>query len=326
MGFHSPPSGGSAVSASVPSPPVESAPVTPPHPAHLVQLWRDVRDALYSLPSYFSSPLVLQGVSVTDLFTFAASAGSSIEQQVVDNLNRLRSTTWDAQGSFAHYRFERQSQRFPDVVLRSNAPGVSPATLMEIELKGWYALAKEGEPTFRYRVTPAVCSDLDLLVVYPWALSNVISGSPFLYEPYIRSARFAAQYKNYFWEHVRSSSADKRIRLSSVASYYPIKSDAISDVPHSDSGGNFGRIARTGIMDDFTAEVGQQLLAGIPTDAWRRFFRVFTENPTQGAIDRLIDTLDREQKASPDALLKTDDHVARLRAILEETASIFAGP
>lgn len=326
MGSHSPSSGGSAVSASVPSSPVETSPTTPPHPAHQVQLWQDVRDALYSLPSYFTSPLVLQGVSVTDLFTFAASAGSSIEQQVVDNLNRLRSTTWDAQGNFAHYRFERQSQRFPDVVLRSNAPGVTPATLMGIELKGWYALAKEGEPTFRYRVTPAVCSDFDLLVVYPWALSNVISGSPFLYAPYIRSARFAALYKNYFWKHVRSSSADKGIRLSSASSFYPLKSDPISDIPRSDSGGNFGRIARTGIMDAFTAEVGQQLLAGIPTDAWRRFFRVFTENPTQGAIDRLIATLEGEQKASPGALLKSGDAVARLRQIVEEMADIFAQP
>lgn len=146
------------------------------------------------------------------------------------------------------------------------------------------------------------------------------------YEPYIRSARFAAEYKNYYWEHVRSSSADKRIRRSGVTGFYPVKSDAISDVPLSDSGQNFGRIARTGIMDEFTAEVGKQLLAGIPTDAWRRFFKVFTENPTEGAIDRLIATLEREQRASSDSVLRTDAQVARLRQIVEEMAGLFSEP
>jgi len=117
---------------------------------------------------------------------------------VVDNLNRLRSTTWDTNGTFALYAFERQPQRFPDVVLRSEAPNAPfGPLLMGIELKGWYALAKEGEPTFRYTVTPAVCSDFDLLVVFPWALTNVVSGSPFLYAPYVRTARFAAEYRNY---------------------------------------------------------------------------------------------------------------------------------
>ena len=40
---------------------------------------------------------------------------------------------------------------------------------MGIELKGWYVLAKEKEPSFRYKVTPAVCAPADLLVVVPWA-------------------------------------------------------------------------------------------------------------------------------------------------------------
>jgi hypothetical protein len=49
---------------------------------------------------------------------------------------------------------------------------------MGIELKGWYVLAKEKEPSFRYKVTLTVCAPADLLVVVPWALSNVISGRP----------------------------------------------------------------------------------------------------------------------------------------------------
>lgn len=143
---------------------------------------------------------------------------------------------------------------------------------------------------------------------------------------YIRSARFAAEYKNFYWEHRRSSSGNKNIKLSTATGHYPIKSDLISDVPMEDSGGNFGRFARTEVMDEFTVEVGMQLLAGIPTQAWRKFFKVFTENPTPGAIDRLIATFEREQRNSPDSLLKTDVQVAQLRKIVEEMADLFVQP
>lgn len=219
--------------------------------------------------------------------------------------------------------FERQSQRFPDVVLRTTAPNMTPTTLMGIKLKGWYALAKEGEPTFRYTVTPAVCSEFDLLVVYPWALTSVISGSPFLFPPYVRSARFAAEYKNYFWEHLRDSALDKRIILSTATGHYPVKSDAISDVAVEDSGGNFGRFARTEAMDEFTGEIGKQPIAGIPVQAWRRFFKVFTENPTPAAIENLARSLERERRADPDAVLKTTAQVAQFRAILQQMAGLF---
>lgn len=142
--------------------------------------------ALYALPPQFESDLNISGVRATDLFTFNASLGATIEEQVVDALNALRTSTWDQDEQYAQYRFVRQPQTFPDVVLRAAAPGVTPEILFGIELKGWYVLAKEREPSFRYRVTPAVCAPDDFLAVFPWALSRVVSGSPQLFHPMSR--------------------------------------------------------------------------------------------------------------------------------------------
>lgn len=84
-------------------------------------LWRNVRDTLYALPAYFKSDLSVSGVLATDLFTFNSSLGATIEQQVVAQLNQLR-RAWDPDDKYPLYRFERQAQRFPDVVLRTNRP------------------------------------------------------------------------------------------------------------------------------------------------------------------------------------------------------------
>jgi len=83
---------------------------------------------------------------------------------------------------------------------------------MGIELKGWYLLAKEGEPSFRFQVTPRACAIQDLVVVVPWELINVISGKPQVFAPYVENARYAAEYRNYHWQHVRTSDSDNRIK------------------------------------------------------------------------------------------------------------------
>ena len=167
-------------------------------------LWKAVRSAIFSLPSRFESELFVSGVLATDLFAFNSSLAASIEEQVVSSLNRLR-TLWDPDQKYALYSFERQSQTFPDVVLRTASPTVEPRIIMGIELKGWYILAKEKAPSFRYKVTPAACAPADLLVVVPWALSRVVSGSPQVFNPYVVGARYAADLRNYWWQHQRGS-------------------------------------------------------------------------------------------------------------------------
>ena len=140
-----------------------------PNWEHLV-LWANVKAAIFALPSRFESELVISGVLATDLFAFNSSLGATIEDQVTASLNDLRSVL-DPDNQYSLYGFERQPQTFPDVVLRSSGPDITPQIIMGIELKGWYILAKEREPSFRYKVTPAACAPADLLVVVPWTLS-----------------------------------------------------------------------------------------------------------------------------------------------------------
>ncbi len=259
------------------------------------ELFKAVKKAIYSLPSSFKSSLNIHGVLATDLFAFNSSLGATIEQQVVDALNGLRSV-WDQNQKYALYQFERQPQTFPDVVLKTRAPDVKPYILMGIELKGWYILAKEREPSFRYKVTPAVCAPSDLLVVVPWALENVISGSPIVFKPFMMGARHAAQYRNWYWECKRKGSSVRTIRISDAAQYYPAKSDMISDRPESDGGGNFGRLARSGVMENYITELFTEKLAGIQLSAWQQFLSIFTESASQQDIE--------------DALIKISEHTS----------------
>jgi hypothetical protein len=82
-----------------------------------VALWWDVRAALYALPSYFQSRINIAGVPAPDLYSINSLLGATIEEQVVTGLNRLRAA-WDPDVKYALYRFERQPQQFPDVILR----------------------------------------------------------------------------------------------------------------------------------------------------------------------------------------------------------------
>ncbi len=122
--------------------------------------------ALYSVPAHFESPTVIEGLVATDLQTLNQMLGATIEAQVVSTLNRMR-TAWDPEEQYIRYSFYRQAQVFPDVLLKADRNGSE--ILMGIELKGWYLLAKEQMPNFRFQVTPDACAPADLLVVVPWA-------------------------------------------------------------------------------------------------------------------------------------------------------------
>jgi hypothetical protein len=102
---------------------------------------------------------------------------------------------------YSRYAFVRQSQTFPGVLLRNQQD--EKDILFGVELKSWYVLSKEGEPSFRYQATPEACADADLVVVIPWILSEVISGTPRLLRPYVELARYAAEYRNYYWQKSR---------------------------------------------------------------------------------------------------------------------------
>ena len=81
------------------------------------KLYESVKQALYSVPSYFRTDTVIEGISATDIFTLNAALGATIENQVVATLNQMREL-WDTEGKYRLYRFVRQSQTFPDVLLK----------------------------------------------------------------------------------------------------------------------------------------------------------------------------------------------------------------
>lgn len=232
------------------------------------QLWKRVRESLLALPDYFRTPTEIAGLLVTDLFTLNSVLGAMIEEQVVATLNGMRGV-WDPDKEYQAYSFVRQPQTFPDVLLRKTTNGQQ--VLMGIELKGWYLLAKEKMPNFRFTVSPDCCNPWDLIMVLPWALSNVIAGTPVAYHPFIAQAKYAADQRNHYWMHERESQSDAGVTLASGVGPYPRKSDPISDKANADSGGNFGRLARYGIMKAYVDQMLATDLRGVPVRDWLNF-------------------------------------------------------
>ena len=256
---------------------------TPPEDDPRTQLRRGVIDALRALPGYFRSETVIEGLAATDLFSLNAVLGTTIEVQVVRTLNRIRDV-WDPDERWGRYAFVRQPQTFPDVRLQAERGGEVDVAL-GVELKGWYLLAKEREPSLRYQVTPAACSDWDLVAVVPWYLTNVLAGTPVAMTPWVESARYTAEYRNHWWQYVRSTRADASIASPPDVVPYPTKDMRIADVPASDGGSNFGRLARVaGLMDEFIAAALETEIAGVAAHHWVSFVRLHAEHKDSDEI------------------------------------------
>lgn len=248
-----------------------------------------VQEALRALPAYFDSKTNIEGLGVTDLFSLNALLASTIEVQVVETLNRIRSV-WDPQNEWPLHSFERQAQTFPDVLLRRHASDGNADVALGIELKGWYLFAKEGVPSFRYTVTPDACGAWDLLVVVPWHLENVLAGSPRVGVPGVWSARHTAEIRNHWWRHERSAQSYSTIRMPADARPHD-RCDHTADRPVSDAGNNFGRIARIGIMREWIDGQRMVPIAGIPARNWVEFLR---RHADQGDLQLVFEQLARE--------------------------------
>ena len=264
-------------------------------------LVRNVKDAIRALPVYFRTATRIEGLDGGELFNLSAVLGSAIEVQVVETLNRIREV-WDPDDRWPRHRFVRSAQTFPDVrLLAHSRDGTGAGDIaLGIELKGWYLLSREREPSFRYTVTPSACAPQDLLVVVPWHLKNVLSGEPVVYEPYIEQARHVAEFRNWWWTNVRetSDSLDRRQvnPPDEEVGPYPAPKARIADRPVKDGGNNFGRVARlAGLMDEYTSALRVQRIAGIPADHWILFFKRHAEATDPMAI---LDHLKRDLRQS----------------------------
>jgi hypothetical protein len=246
------------------------SPIEPPNEWKHIELWRRIKTLLENLTNYFRSTLnITSAVNITEIYAFGQALSYTIEEEVVRTLNDTKNV-WDPLGEYCEYHFIRQPQSFPDVLL------LNPKTkeiIMGIELKSWYLLAKEGEPSFRFKVACEVCAPQDLLVVVPWALSNVVTGTPRILKPFVISARYAAEYRNYWWKYLRKTKDNIEIRHPEKVSYYPASREKIDDEPVHDPGNNFGRLARTEIMDEWVKKCKEEKLLGIEIEKWIEFFK-----------------------------------------------------
>lgn len=305
--------------------PVEPKRNPPQSNQTVYKVYERVREALFALPTYFRSDTSIEGILATDIFTLNAAFGATIEAQVVSTLNQMREV-WDPDEKFMYHRFVRQPQTFPDVLLKRDANRTDEnesEILLGIELKSWYLLAKEGEPSFRFQVTPAACAKQDLIIVIPWALNNVISGYPKIFSPYVELAKYAAEYRNYWWKYIRKTKSSVEIVSPQNVSPYPQKSDKISDKPVFDGGNNFGRFARTGIMDSYLEIAKRESLCGIGAEHWLSFFKIFQEEKDEESIKAelrklrtLVTGTDREDE--PDLMDALEKILSGVNTLLDQ--------
>ncbi|MCK0441286.1 hypothetical protein MUG78_17950 [Gordonia alkaliphila] len=284
----------------IPTPVREALPAGPR--ADLVER---VKDALAALPVHFATRTYIEGLEAGDLFSLNSMLGGSIEIQVVESLNKLRAV-WDPDEEWAEYEFRRSAQTFPDVRLVTESPSRVAAgqeCMLGIELKGWYLLSREGKPSFRYTPNRLACDVHDLLVVVPWRLDNVLAGAPIVYAPFVESARFASDMRTYYWTTMRREKDEAASTARSEDYYdvrppnephpYPGPKTKISDKAARDSGGNFGRSARSrGLMDDYISTMLEVQVAGIQARHWVGFFESYAEGAQAGELhDRIAKKL-----------------------------------
>lgn len=254
-------------------------------------VWQKVYDLIEALPNYFKSEILIKGINVTDIYAVGSLFSAVIEAQIVDMLNKLRSV-WDSENQYSNYTFIRQSQTFPDILF-ANIQN-NNYIIFGIELKAWYVFSKESEPSFRFTVDSDACGSPDLLVVMPWFLSEVLSGTPSLLFPYIELGKYAAEYRNYYWLKSRATSQRSSDIIRPPVAFrhpYPQSKMEASDKAEGDKGNNFGRIARAGLLDDYLDKIKRIDYLGIRVIHWMKFFRVMSENKTSEMIDKQLDSI-----------------------------------
>ncbi|MDR1266199.1 MAG: hypothetical protein LBK42_11745 [Propionibacteriaceae bacterium] len=268
------------------APPAPVRPLLDPDDQRTV-LRQRVENALLSLPGHFEFDNPITGVNATDLFSLNSLLGTGIEIEVVRTLNQLRAL-WDPEEVWAGYRFERSSQAFPDVrLVRGEA---RDDIAIGVELKGWWLLSKEGVPSLRYQVSPAACAPHDLICVVPWHLSNAVSGVAAVIEPWIESAWYAAEYRDYWWQHLRSAKGKTGLSHPQAAHPYPNKADLVLVRPQEDGGGNFGRLPRAKpLMEAFIARSMRHEILGIPVADWVSFLKLHSDTATPEEIGQALE-------------------------------------
>lgn len=279
-------------------------------------LRKGVMDALRAVPSSFSSKIYIEGLDSTDLFSMNSLLGGAIENQTTEALNSMRSV-WDKEGLYKDCVFRRHAESYPDVRLEKG-DGAEP--LIGIELKGWFLMSKEKEPSFRFRASSGATSEWDIMAVFPWALTNVVSGSPYLMPPFLKQAKYIADLRTAYWINC-GSNGKRTVRHPENCHPYPLPGESYSDSVSDDRGGNFGRIARIdGLMDEWVDDMLNMELLGIEARWWIDFLKLFTERSSREDIAKALVSMERRKKGFPSVWRKRiQSTIESLEMLLEET-------
>ncbi|WP_293913164.1 hypothetical protein [Deinococcus sp.] len=125
--------------------------------------------------------------------------GQGAEEALIQILNSTRFKIlwyplihWN---NLSRLKFIRNTVQFPDIHLIDT---LDNTILLSIESKTWFLFSGD-DITARFHVSPTYIKNDTLIVIFPWVMSKLISGSPIMYEPYICNARELAELRDKTW-------------------------------------------------------------------------------------------------------------------------------
>jgi hypothetical protein len=96
-----------------------------------------------------------------------------------------------------------------------------------------------------------------------------------------------------------------------------------NDRPRQDGGNNFGRLARSGMMDEFMAKLNDVPLCGIKAVYWRDFLKAFQESSSEDQARAALERLRRRVQATQD--LPSEKAQAALAIVAELERLLASG-
>lgn len=262
----------------------EPEPKHPPKNWRHRRVWERVRD-LISDASFLAHSDVQLGIRGSDtdpldnLMTLNGATSRALEVIATKKLNSLRCRRkWDPNKKYSDYEFVHQSQTVPDILLRHRKKSI---IAFGIELKAWNLLAKESKPSFRFATAAGGFEIHDLLVCFPWVLDGFVWGTPRFIAPYVVSAKWAAEKRDYWWQNERVTTSDTTINQPPDLTPYPASKVRSAAAPAGHESRNFGRFARARTMDDFIRRSLASTQHGLPCRLWRDFFKLCMQPQTK---------------------------------------------
>ena len=98
-----------------------------------------------------------------------------------------------------------------------------------------------------------------------------------------------AEHRNFYWQESRKQrNKNPNIRTPKDTKHHPDIRQEAADAAVEAKGGNFGRIARTNIINQYINSLKDRSYLGIKISHWIEFFRAVSDTSTDIEIERKI--------------------------------------